>query len=468
MGTVISADNVVPLRPEKNDIESRLLLQALPAAVYTTDARGRITFYNEAAAALWGCCPGLGKNEWCGSRLYWPDGRPMPHDQCPMAIALKEKRPIRGAEALAERPDGTRIPFLAYPTPLFDDTGSLAGAVNTLIDISEHKQAEYTAKQFSAIVESSDDAIVSKDLNGVVRTWNPGAERLFGYTAEEIIGKPITTLIPPDRRDEEVRILERLRNGERIAHYETVRQRKDGSLVEISLTVSPIKGADGRIIGASKIARDITERREALDRQQLLLREINHRVKNLFALAGSVVTLSARSAGTPGELAESVRQRLGALARAHDLTLPNIAKGEESRDRATTLPALVRTIVSPYVTEMDARVTISGPDVPISGSAVMSMALLLHEISTNAAKYGALSSQSGHVDVSWLAWNDELLLAWREHGGPALNGQPEHEGFGSLLARLTVTGQLAGKITRDWNQEGLTVTLSARLECLNR
>ena len=201
--------------------------------------------------------------------------------------------------------------------------------MNTLIDISERKQAEYTAKQFSAIVESSDDAIVSKDLNGVVRTWNPGAERLFGYPAEEIIGKPIATLIPPDRRDEEVRILERLRNGERIDHYETVRQRKDGSLVEISLTVSPIKGADGRIIGASKIARDITERREALDRQQLLLREMNHRVKNLFALAGSVVTLSARSAGTPGDLAESVRQRLGALARAHDLTLPNIAKGEK-------------------------------------------------------------------------------------------------------------------------------------------
>ena len=254
MGTVISADNVVPLRAEKNDIESGPLLQALPAAVYTTDARGRITFYNAAAEALWGCCPELGKSEWCGSwRLYWPDGRPMPHGECPMAIALKEKRPIRGAEALAERPDGTRIPFLAYPTPLFDDTGSLTGAVNTLIDISERKQAEYTAKQFSAIVESSDDAIVSKDLNGTVCTWNPGAERLFGYTAEEIIGKPITILIPPDRRDEEVRILERLRNGERIDHYETVRQRKDGSLVEISLTVSPIKDARGRIIGASKM-----------------------------------------------------------------------------------------------------------------------------------------------------------------------------------------------------------------------
>ena len=186
--------------------------------------------------------------------------------------------------------------------------------MNTLIDISGRKQAEYTAKQFSAIVESSDDAIVSKDLNGTVRTWNPGAERLFGYTAEEIVGKPATILIPPDRRDEEVRILERLRNGERIDHYETVRQRKDGSLVEISLTVSPIKDAEGRIIGASKIARDITERKRAQQQQHLLLKEMDHRIKNLFALAGAVVTLSARSAATPKVLAEAVRESARSLA----------------------------------------------------------------------------------------------------------------------------------------------------------
>ncbi len=123
------------------------------------------------------------------------------------------------------------------------------------------------------------------------------------------------------------------------------------------------------------------------------------------------MTLSARTAGTAKDLAESVRQRLGALARAHDLTLPGVTNGGENRDRTITLSALVRTIVSPYVAEEDARVTINGPDVFISGNAVMSMALLLHEIATNAAKYGALSSESGRVDVSWLVWNDELLLA---------------------------------------------------------
>ena len=278
----------------------------------------------------------------------------------------------------------------------------------------------------------------------------------------------MTILIPPDRHDEEVRILDRIRRGERIDHYETVRQRKDGSLVEISLTVSPVKDANGRIIGASKIARDITDRRRGQERQALLLREMNHRVKNLFTLAGSVVTLSARSAGTPKELAEAVRERLAALARAHELTLPGLTEIREKPGRTATLSALVRTIVAPYLSEDDLRVTISGPEVPISGSAVMSMALLLHETATNAAKYGALSSQHGHVDVSWLVWNGQLLLAWREHGGPTLDGQSDHEGFGSLLARLTVTGQLGGKISRDWNREGLTVSLSARLESLTR
>jgi two-component system, chemotaxis family, CheB/CheR fusion protein len=157
----------------------RQLLEALPAAVYTIDAEGRITFFNEAAADLWGCRPELGKSEWCGSwRLYWPDGRPMRHDECPMAVALKEGRPIRGAEAVAERPDGTRVPFLAYPTPLRDRSGALTGAVNTLIDITERKRNEEFAQQVVTIVESSDDAILSEDLDGIIKTWNPGAERL--------------------------------------------------------------------------------------------------------------------------------------------------------------------------------------------------------------------------------------------------------------------------------------------------
>ena len=172
-------------------------------------------------------------------------------------------------------------------------------------DLAEH--------HYRAIIESSEDAILSKDLSGVILSWNSSAERLFGYKAEEAVGKPITIIIPADRLDEEPTILEKIHRGERIEHFETVRQRKDGSFVNISLTISPIRNSRGTIVGASKIAREITELRKARDRQHLLLREMSHRVKNLFAISGSIVGLSARLAKSPRELAESTRARLSAL-----------------------------------------------------------------------------------------------------------------------------------------------------------
>jgi PAS domain S-box-containing protein len=144
----------------------------------------------------------------------------------------------------------------AFPAP----AGGLSVFYN---DITERKQAEHAALLLGAIVDSSDDAIISKDLNGVITTWNNGAERVFGYTAAEVVGKPITILIPPERLDEEPEILRRLRRGERVDHFDTVRRRKDGTLLQISLTISPVKDTRGKIVGISKIARDITERKHA-------------------------------------------------------------------------------------------------------------------------------------------------------------------------------------------------------------
>lgn len=454
-----------------SELQGREVLEALPAAVYTIDAEGRITFFNQAAADLWGCRPTLGTSEWCGSwRLYWPDGRPMRHDECPMAVALTEGHPIHGAEAVAERPDGTRVPFLAYPTPLRDRSGALTGAVNTLIDITERKRTEQLTRRIASIVEFSDDAIVSKGLDGIIKTWNPGAERLFGYTAEEVIGKPVTLLIPMDRHDEEPDILSRIQRGERIDHYETVRQRKDGSLVEISLTVSPIKNAEGRIIGASKIARDITERHRAEEQRQLLLREMNHRVKNLFSLASGVVTLSARSAGTPEDLAAAVRERLAALARAQDLTLPDLSRGAVRAERAISLRSLVSTIISPFddTKPGGARVAIDGPDVRVGVSTVTGVALLLHEFATNAAKYGAFSVASGRVKIEWSIAEGVLLLQWEEQGGPPLEPPGDDAaGFGTMLARRIVGGQLGGRVSHMWKRDGLIINLSLPLAVLS-
>ena len=383
---VIGAVNVFRERPgPRSDqfrsngggADSHQILLGLPAAVYTTDAAGRITFYNEAAAELWGVRPKLGTTEFCGSwKLYWPDGTPMAHDECPMALALKHERPIRGMEGIAERPDGTRVPFLPYPTPLFDSTGALIGAVNTLVDITDRHAAESRIREsearhrtLAAIVESSADAILTMDLNGVITSWNWGAQRLFGYTAEETIGKPVTLLIPTDRHDEEPAILDRIRRGERVEHYDTIRQRKDGTHIDISLTISPLRDPEGKIIGASKIARDITGRRRAEEGQRLLLREMDHRVKNLFALASGVVGLSARSATTKEELSSAVSGRLAALAKAHALTLRPFSATDHSMEQSTTLHALIDTILSPHDGRTDdgrARLTVSGPDIPIA------------------------------------------------------------------------------------------------------
>jgi len=318
--------------------------------------------------------------------------------------------------------------------------------------------ADETAQRLAAIVESSDDAILAKDLDGTIISWNSGAERLFGYTADEAIGSPVTMLIPLDRADEEPTILARIRAGERIDHYETVRRRKDGSLIEISLSVSPIRGPNGKIIGASKIARDITERRRAEKQQLLLIREMDHRVKNLFTLASSVVLLSARSATTVADLVTAVSSRLHALAQAHALTIPSSQARTGSR-KTTTLHALVRTILAPYddIGEDGSRVGVTGLDIAIGSEALTTFALLLHEFATNAAKYGALSVSQGRIDIDCTQERDCFVLTWTEGGGPPVERPIDSEGFGSLLVRSAVQTQLGGQIIHDWKAEGLSI-----------
>ena len=187
-----------------------------------------------------------------------------------------------------------------------------------LVDIGDRKHSEESDWRLAAIVENCDDAIVSKDLQGIIRSWNAGAQRLFGYSAEEVVGKPITILIPTDRQHEEPGILERIRRGERIEHYETVRQRKDGSLVDISLTVSPVKNANGEVIGASKIARDITERKRARELQKLFVDEMKHRIKNTLATVQAIATQTMRLARRARRVRRETRcARLGARSTHH-------------------------------------------------------------------------------------------------------------------------------------------------------
>jgi PAS domain S-box-containing protein len=425
------------------------LVQALPAAIYTTDADGRITFYNEAAAELWGCRPELGKSEFCGSwKLYWPDGRPLPHGECPMALALKQQRAIRGMEAVAERPDGTLVHFIPYPTLLYDNSGTLIGAVNMLVDISARKRADADAQRLASIVESSDDAIISKDLNGIITSWNRGAERLFGYTAEEVIGKPVTILIPEDRMNEEPEILDRIRQGKRIDHYDTVRRRKDGSLIDISLTISPLKDADGRIIGASKIARDITERKRAQEQQKLLVNEMQHRIKNSLATVQAIAT---QTLNQHAEERDAFIARLHALGNAHDLLT------SETWQRAP-LRAIVMRVLEPFQEKLNERITIDGPDdLWLDSTKSVAVAMALHELATNAVKYGALSNGGGRVSIAWEGQANRVKLIWQESGGPMVS-PPKQKGFGSHLIERAFGGQL-GSAQLVFSPQGLSCIL---------
>jgi PAS domain S-box-containing protein len=321
--------NGKPVELEVGESEQRFrkMIDALPAAIYTTDAEGRLTHFNPAAVKLAGRVPELGTDSWCVSwKLFWPDGTPLPHDQCPMAIALKEGRIVTGAEIIVERPDGRRVWITPYPRALRDENGKIIGGINMLLDITERKQAEKATYLLAAIVASSDDAIVSKNLDGTITSWNNSAERLFGYTAEEAVGQNIRLIIPRERWSEEEEIIARLRRGERIDHFQTVRRRKDGSELNVSLTISPVRDSNGRVIGASKVARDISEQRRAHE----ILRESEERFRKLSEsldaqVRSRTLQLEARTAHVVRQ-SEQLRALSGRLLQIQDDERRRIAR----------------------------------------------------------------------------------------------------------------------------------------------
>ena len=305
-------------------------------------------------------------------------------------------------------------------------------------------------QRIAAIVESSDDAIISKDLNGTIATWNAGAERIFGYVAEEAIGKSITILIPPDRRQEEDEILEHIRHGRRVDHFETVRIRKDGSKADISLTISPVRNSAGKIIGASKVARDITERKHSEKHIASLAREAEHRAKNMLAIVQATVRLT--EADTPGELKHAIEGRIRALANVHALFV-------QSRWTGAELHGLVTQELSPYRRDGETRVRVEGPSVLLEPNTAQTMAVTLHELATNAAKYGALSVPSGKIQVEWSRGADgRIVLRWTETGGPAVK-PPTRKGFGTRVMESMIQQEM-GEFRLDWRVEGLTCEIT--------
>jgi PAS domain S-box-containing protein len=253
----------------------RQLVSLMPAAVYACDEEGRITFFNRRAAELWGREPKLNEDQqkFCGAVRCWFDGQVIPPDKTPMAVAVREGKAFRDLEPEFEAPDGTKRSVLVNIAPLYDGAGKQCGAINVFIDVTERKRADASAARLAAIVEHSEDAIFSTDPQGIITSWNRGAQRLYGYSSVEAIGNCVTMILPENRRDEEQRILQRICAGEALENFETVRQRKDGTQFHVSLTVSPVKGPNGKITGVSKVARDITDKVRAKENMEAMIAE---------------------------------------------------------------------------------------------------------------------------------------------------------------------------------------------------
>lgn len=578
--------------------EHRRIVDSLPAAVYICDVEGRIQMYNEAAVALWGRRPEIGVERWCGShRIFTSDGTLVRAEECRMAVAIRENRPVPGDQVIIEREDGTRRHVLPHPEPLRDSEGRLVGAINMLVDVTEQHRAAEAQSLLAAIVDSSGDAIVSKTLEGRITSWNAGAQRTFGYTPGEAIGKHVTMLIPRELWGDEEMILARLRRGERIDHFETRRLHKDGHIVHVSITISPVRDASGRIIGASKVARDITSRKrheeeiERLNAQlrehvreletllnvlpigvfiahdplckritsnaagsallrlpspdanasrtadepdrskltfrvfregrevpdedlpmqrstrtgevisgeeyevvfddgatrylyefatpllnaegrirgciaafiditerkrheaqmRLVMAELNHRVKNTLAVVDATAQQTLRHTPDMQAFSAAFSARLRALAQAHGLLTQTDWQGAE-------LTGLALAELRSRVADME-QIILCGPAVVLRPNAALALHMVLHELSTNAAKYGALSAAGGVVRLEWRIVPDQgggaaLQLTWTEAGGPPVS-QPSRRGFGTKVLTRTIAHELQGTVSMDFAGEGL-------------
>ncbi|MGH8273126.1 MAG: PAS domain S-box protein [Gammaproteobacteria bacterium] len=328
-------------------------------------------------------------------------------------------------------------------------------------EIKRSRQAEGAAQQLAAIVESSDDAIVRKDLNGIIQTWNRGAERLFGYRAEEVIGQSITILFPPGHEDEESKILASIRRGDSVNHYGAVRRRKDGSLVDVSLVISPIKNAAGRTVGASKIAHDITDQRAAEAHRALLLREVNHRAKNMLHTVQSLAVQTRHNAASPEEFDEAFLARLIALSHTHDLLTRGHWRGTGLRD----LAALE---LAPYRGNGSVHWRLSGDAVELDSRTALALGMTFHELATNAGKYGALSTRAGRIEVNWRLdpgadTENVLHIEWIERDGPPV-GKPTRRGFGSRLIIDGLAYEQDADVSLDFNPEGVRCTIDMPLK----
>jgi two-component sensor histidine kinase len=359
-------------------------------------------------------------------------------------------------------------------SPVPDESGRPAGVLAVVVETTQRVLTE------RALAKTEERLRQALNASGMVGTfdWHVQSDTFFSDArfaemfsvdpAKGEEGAPLAEYLAGIHPEDAERIANAVNRtittGERyVQEYRLLR--KDGSIRWVEACGECLSGEDGRPSRFVGVVVDITTQKNAQERQRLLAREADHRVKNIFANFHSMISLSSRSSRTPKEMAEALRGRLDALLRAKDLIRPGIM-GTEHESKHTTMDALVRTVLQPYEDGSLARIILNGPDVPVGAKAVTGLALALHETATNAAKYGALSQPSGSIRVTWDASGDDLHLEWDETGGPEINVTPRARGFGSILTERSVADDLGGKIEHDWRRNGLRLKLSVPLERL--
>jgi len=397
----------------------RITLASIGDAVISTDADGRVTYLNKIAETLTG---------WTQSEAA---GRPLSDiflivnqytrqpAENPALRALREGMTVGLANhtVLIAR-DGTERPIDDSAAPMLDETGVPVGVVLVFRDVTERRRAEEAQARLAAIVESSQDAIISKTLDGTIRTWNAGAERLLGYKAEEAVGRSITLIVPPELLEEERQILSKLARGERIEHYETIRMAKDGRRIDISLTISPIRDKQGTIIGASKIARDVTERKqaeEALRTAMEALKDADRRKDEFLALLAhelrnplaplrnglQVMRLASGNADLVARSRDMMDRQLSHMVRLIDdlLDISRIGSNKMELRRSRVLLAdVVSSAIEtarPVLEAAGQEMTVSLPPEPIHLDADLTrLAQVIGNLLNNSAKY---TERGGHI-----------------------------------------------------------------------
>jgi PAS domain S-box-containing protein len=409
----------------------RITLASIGDAVISTDPEGRVTFLNSVAEALtgWPCTEAVGRPLPEVFRIV--NERTREPVENPALRALREGTVVGLANhtVLIAR-DGSERPIDDSAAPMRDETGTPLGAVLVFRDVSERRRSEEAQAFLAAIVESSNDAIVSKTLEGVICTWNAGAERLFGWTAAEAVGRPITLIIPPERHDEEYEILARVRSGERVDHFETVRVSKQGRRIDISLTVSPIRDGAGRIIGASKVARDITDRKEAEEalreadrRKDEFIALLAHELRNPLAPIRTGLQVMRLAPGDSSAVAGAramMERQLGHMVRLIDDLLDvsriNRNKIELRRSRvllADVVSSAVETI-RPLIAEAGHDLVLSLPPEPVYLDADLTrLAQVLGNLLTNSAKY---THRGGRIWLAAQRHGGDVVVSVRDNG----------------------------------------------------